>query len=236
MGFFDFATDPFNQAADSFTTVFTNPGKANLGQWLTALTDPFTLGTTGIIVNDVKHPYDVIGQAAVAGALFGGAEAYGAYGAGSAAPVVGSDVGVSAGAVTDAQAAYFFGGGGASLAGPSAAAEFGSTAAPAAGVLSSIGSAVAGVGEFALKAGPLLLGYAQLAAKKLGVSLPGGSGTQGGGVTVSPSAGPTIGVSIPGAGAGGAAAPIQAGMSPIVIFLILGVAAGMLLLFKGKKK
>lgn len=94
MGFFDdiggalsdaFA-NPINQTIGSFKQVFTNPGKANLGDFI-SVTIP---GGGGTVVSDFKHPQDIATQAAILAAAGGAAYAYspasaGVYGSSAAA-------------------------------------------------------------------------------------------------------------------------------------------------------
>lgn len=61
-------TDPVNQLVNSTKQVFTNPGKANLGQFVSAINP---LGAT--IVSDIKNPTDFAVQAGAAAGVAGGA-------------------------------------------------------------------------------------------------------------------------------------------------------------------
>jgi hypothetical protein len=60
---------PFKRTFQGFSQVFTNPTKANLGDWISVALP----GWGGTIVNDVKNPQDVGFQAMTLAALAGGA-------------------------------------------------------------------------------------------------------------------------------------------------------------------
>lgn len=215
----------WDDLSNSFITAFTNPGKANFGDIATVVGSLGGAGLAGAGIAAWAAPSYASMNAAAGIAPAFSAAATPSIGVSSDAAFLNSI------AAPGANTAY--------ITGSTTAGFSASTAAPST-FFASVGKGIAAAGAYALQAAPLALQYAQIAAKKLGFQLPAGLGGGGGGSSApasnggvrTPSAGPQIGISLPGAAA---AAPVQAGMSPIIIVLVIGVACGMFLLARKKK-